>query len=106
MSIRVSMADANAVSTEALRNIRTVRSFGADLLDAETGGGRGKAGKGLGGEGDGRRGTGGASRLGRCVVFWGDRPVEGGVFWVVRKESVQSAISKSPDCREGEGGQK
>eukprot|EP00913_Durusdinium_trenchii_P029644 g27786.t1 len=48
MSIRVSMADANAVSTEALRNIRTVRSFGADLLDAETGGGRGKAGKGLG----------------------------------------------------------
>ncbi|CAK8985298.1 ABC transporter B family member 4 (ABC transporter ABCB.4) (AtABCB4) (Multidrug resistance protein 4) (P-glycoprotein 4) [Durusdinium trenchii] len=33
MSIRVSMADANAVSTEALRNIRTVRSFGADLLE-------------------------------------------------------------------------
>ena len=26
------MAEANAVSTEALRNIRTVRSFGADLL--------------------------------------------------------------------------
>ena len=34
MSIRVSMADANAVSTEALRNIRTVRSFGADLLES------------------------------------------------------------------------
>jgi len=33
MSIRVSMAEANAVSTEALRNIRTVRSFGADLLE-------------------------------------------------------------------------
>ncbi|CAJ1434709.1 unnamed protein product [Effrenium voratum] len=33
MRIRVSMADANAVSTEALRNIRTVRSFGADPLE-------------------------------------------------------------------------
>lgn len=33
MGIRVSMADGNAVSTEALRNIRTVRSFGADLLE-------------------------------------------------------------------------
>jgi ABC-type multidrug transport system fused ATPase/permease subunit len=36
MSIRVSMAEANAVSTEALRNIRTVRSFGADLLVSGT----------------------------------------------------------------------
>eukprot|EP00439_Symbiodinium_sp_Y106_P075155 s20_g14.t2 len=33
MAIRVNMADANAVSTEALRNIRTVRSFGADSLE-------------------------------------------------------------------------
>eukprot|EP00434_Breviolum_minutum_P032605 symbB.v1.2.028838.t1/scaffold3095.1/size63712/1 len=33
MTIRVCMADANAVSTEALRNIRTVRSFGADQLE-------------------------------------------------------------------------
>jgi len=33
MKIRVSMADANAVATEALRNIRTVRSFGADDIE-------------------------------------------------------------------------
>jgi len=33
LRIRVSMADGNAVATEALRNIRTVRSFGADDLE-------------------------------------------------------------------------
>lgn len=35
MKIRVSMADANAVATEALRNIRTVRSFGADDIESD-----------------------------------------------------------------------
>jgi ATP-binding cassette subfamily B protein len=33
LAIRVNMADANAVATEALRNIRTVRSFGADQIE-------------------------------------------------------------------------
>lgn len=33
LKIRVNMADANAVATEALRNIRTVRSFGADDIE-------------------------------------------------------------------------
>lgn len=33
LRIRVNMADANAVATEALRNIRTVRSFGADDIE-------------------------------------------------------------------------
>eukprot|EP00438_Fugacium_kawagutii_P024146 Skav222782 [mRNA] locus=scaffold600:524923:536674:- [translate_table: standard] len=33
MSIRVSNAEANAVATEALRNVRTVRSFGADMME-------------------------------------------------------------------------
>lgn len=33
LSIRVNMADANAVATEALRNVRTVRSFGADQVE-------------------------------------------------------------------------
>jgi len=33
MRIRVNMADANAVATEALKNIRTVRSFSADDME-------------------------------------------------------------------------
>jgi len=33
LKIRVNMADANAIATEALRNIRTVRSFGADNIE-------------------------------------------------------------------------
>ncbi|CAE8637893.1 unnamed protein product [Polarella glacialis] len=35
LTIRASMADANATATESLRNIRTVRSFGADGVEEE-----------------------------------------------------------------------
>lgn len=35
LAIRVNMADANAIATEALRNIRTVRSFGADDIEVK-----------------------------------------------------------------------
>ncbi|CAE8636385.1 unnamed protein product, partial [Polarella glacialis] len=45
LSIRVNMADANAVATEALRNIRTVRAFGAD--EVEVGEFRGHMGQAL-----------------------------------------------------------
>merc|ERR1712232_1425357 len=33
LEIRVNMADANAIATEAMKNIRTVRAFGADRIE-------------------------------------------------------------------------